>query len=90
MKALQGSLGGRGSLVPPAHQGPWDRLGSQGVKELQDPLAWLGPMAPQGHRDSQAHRDPLEHLGTKGPLAPRDLHHFLANQGSEESQDSQD
>ena len=90
MKARQGSLGGRGSLGPPAHQGPWDHLGSQGVKELRDPQAWLGLMAPREHRDSQAHRDPPGHPGTKGPLAPQDLCHSLANQGSEGSRDSQD
>lgn len=90
MKALQGSLGGRGSLGPPAHQGPWDHLGSQGAKELRDPQAWLGLMAPRGHRDSQAHRDPPGHPGMKGPPAPQDLCHSLANQGSEGSRDSQD
>lgn len=47
-------------------------------------------MDPQGLLDSQGLRVPPGCLGTKDPLVPQDLHHSLANQGSEGSQDSQD
>lgn len=88
--APRGPLGGRESQDPQARQEPWGHLVSLGLKDFQGLQAQLGQMDPQGHLDSQGLRVPPGCLGMKDPLVPQDLHHSLANQDSEGSQDSQD